>query len=102
MGKEVHDYDSLDGEIYEALCEYCKVHDLPVVPRENIHNCTDIVNDLGMDSLDCQGLAAHLEEKFNMEIPEDVVPGLTMYKHLVEYIAVHRNSRKTQPAPASV
>lgn len=53
---------------------------------EEIHLNDVLLDDLGMDSLDCIELTMALEEEFNLEIPDDEVMQLITVEKIIEYI----------------
>lgn len=53
---------------------------------EEIHLSDALLDDLGMDSLDCVELTMGLEEEFNIEIPDDEANQLTSVEKIIQYI----------------
>lgn len=56
------------------------------VAREKINPDASIVNDLGADSLDMANILGAIEDKFEIEIPEDEIIDIDTVEQLVEYI----------------
>lgn len=56
------------------------------ISQELIGMDTDIVNDLGADSLDVVELVMSVEEEFNILIPEEDAAGLFTVRQIVDYI----------------
>ena len=80
---------ALLDEIKEVVVEQ-----LSVDPRE-VKDDTKFVNakfveDLGADSLDVVELVMALEEKFDIEIPDDEAEKIQTVKDVVDYIESHK------------
>lgn len=58
--------------------------------EEKITPDTDIVDDLGADSLDVVDLLMSIEDEFEIEIPDDEVENLKTVGKLVKYIEDHQ------------
>lgn len=56
------------------------------VPKENMTEESDLVADLGLDSLDVVNLAVAFEEEFNLEIPDRHIKELTSIRAIKEYL----------------
>lgn len=56
------------------------------VPQEDLTPETDIANDLDVDSLDLVELAMNIEEEFEIELDDEVVPTLHTVRDLAEEI----------------
>jgi acyl carrier protein len=61
------------------------VEQLNVNPDE-VTESSDFVEDLGADSLDVVELVMALEEKFEVEIPDEAAEGIKSVKDVVAYI----------------
>ncbi len=79
---------SLFEEIQAIICEQLKVKPEEVKPE------TSFIEDLGADSLDTTELVMALEEKFNLEIPDEDAGEMNTVADVVKYIAskIHRDS----------
>ncbi|MDR0987244.1 MAG: acyl carrier protein [Ruminococcus sp.] len=53
---------------------------------EEIHEGTSVQDDLGADSLDIVDIIMDIEEQFDMEVPEEDIPGLKTVEDIVKYI----------------
>ena len=53
---------------------------------EEVTMDTDIMNDLGADSLDIVDLVMSLEDEFDIEIPDEDVEGIKTVGDLVKYL----------------
>ena len=53
---------------------------------EEVTMDTDIMNDLGADSLDIVDLVMSLEDEFDIEIPDEDVEGIKTVGDIVKYI----------------
>ncbi len=56
------------------------------MPIENISRETNIVDDLGADSLDIVDMLMMLEEQYNLSIPDDVAQEMKTVGDVVDYI----------------
>jgi len=72
---------SLFEEIQEIICEQLKAK------TEEVELETSFIDDLGIDSLDSIELVMALEEKFNIEIPDEDAEGMETVSDVVKYIA---------------
>jgi acyl carrier protein len=76
---------SLLEEIKEIICEQLKAK------PEEIKLETSFIDDLGTDSLDSIELVMALEEKFNIEIPDEDAEKMNTVKDVVKYITAKTN-----------
>lgn len=76
---------SLFEEVQGIICEQLKAKPEEVKPE------TSFVDDLGADSLDSIELVMALEEKFDIEIPDEDSEGMNTVKDVVKYIATKTN-----------
>ena len=60
------------------------------VEEDTITADTNIVDDLGADSLDVVDLLMSIEDEFEMEIPDDEVENLKTVGEVVKYIEDHQ------------
>ena len=60
-------------KLIELLCEQLDIE------ADEVNENTDIVNDLGADSLDVVDLVMTLEDEFDIEIPDDAVENIETY-----------------------
>ena len=72
---------SLFEGIQEIICEQLKAK------PEEVKSETSFIEDLGADSLDLIELVMALEEKYNIEIPDEDAEGMETVSYLVKYIA---------------
>ena len=74
----------MDNEIFE------KVSDILVdqlgVEKEKIDESTEIIADLGADSLDVVDVVQSLEEKFSIKVPNAEIESLKTVGDIVSYI----------------
>ena len=59
------------------------------VERDEITETTDIIDDLGADSLDVVDLVMTLEDEFDMEIPDEDIEGIRTVGDLAKYLEEH-------------
>jgi len=57
---------------------------------ENITPETNIMEDLGADSLDVVELLMTIDEIFGISVPDEDVPGLKTVKDIVDYVENHQ------------
>jgi len=72
-------------EIQEIICEQLKVRPDEVVPE------TSFIDDLGADSLDSIELVMSLEDKFNIEIPDEDTEDMNTVNDVIKYVAKKTN-----------
>lgn len=60
------------------------------VKIEEISNDSSFVEDLGADSLDTVELVMALEEKFNIEIPDEEAEKITTVQSAIDYIKINK------------
>ena len=68
-------------EIQEIICEQLKAK------PEEVKSETSFIEDLGADSLDSIELVMALEEKYNIEIPDEDAEDMETVSDVVKYIA---------------
>lgn len=56
------------------------------IEADSIEDDTDVIDDLGADSLDIVEILMVIEEQFGVSIPDDDVPGLRVVSELQAYI----------------
>ena len=76
---------SLFEEIQEIICEQLKAR------PEEVKLETSFIDDLGADSLDSIELVMALEEKFNIEIPDEDAEGMNTVDDVIRYVAKKTN-----------
>ncbi|WP_343216265.1 acyl carrier protein [Clostridium frigoris] len=59
------------------------------IDEEEIKMESSFMNDLGADSLDIVELIMQLEEKYDIEIPDEDVEKIATVGNIVEYIKAH-------------
>ena len=57
---------------------------------EEIKLESDLINDLGIDSLDVMELVMAIDEKCNVTIPDEEIPNLTTVEAIVKYIDANK------------
>ncbi|MDP2922303.1 MAG: acyl carrier protein [Candidatus Omnitrophota bacterium] len=72
---------SLFEEIQTIICEQLRLKPEEVKPE------TSFIDDLGAESIDTIELVMALEEKFNIEIPDEDAERLDTVANVVKYIA---------------
>jgi acyl carrier protein len=56
------------------------------IGEETINDKTNIMDDLGADSLDIVEMLMAIEENFGVTVPDDVIPGLKTVGDILEYV----------------
>ncbi len=51
-----------------------------------LNDDTDLVDDLGVDSLDVADILMSIEEKFGVVVPDEDVSGLRTVKNIADYV----------------
>ena len=77
---------TLEQDVIAIVTETLSVSDKPVTPESHFQN------DLGADSLDTVELVMALEEKFEIDIPDEAAEGITTVGEAVEYIREQRSA----------
>lgn len=72
-------------QIIEAIAKQLKVDVSKITPE------TDIIDDLGADSLDVVELLMTIEDKYGIIVPDDEVQNLRTISKMCEYIEEHAN-----------
>ena len=72
----------------EELIQQIVVEQLGV-KAEEVTNDSSFVDDLGADSLDTVELVMALEEKFEMEIPDEEAEKITTIQQAIDYVKAH-------------
>ena len=70
--------------VYEKLCEL--LSDQLEIDKEKITMDTNIVDDLGADSLDVVELLMSLEDEYEITITDDAVRELFTVREVVEFV----------------
>jgi len=71
---------NIADKIKEAIIDKLGVEESQITPEASF------IDDLGADSLDTVELIMELEEKFDLEIPDEDTENLTTVKAVVDYI----------------
>lgn len=67
-------------EIKKLLAEQLRVD------MARLSDDTDLVDDLGVDSLDIADILMSIEEKFGVVVPDEDVAGLRTVKNIADYV----------------
>ena len=73
-------------KLIELLCEQLDIE------ADEVNENTDIVNDLGADSLDVVDLVMTLEDEFDIEIPDEDIEKIHAVGELAHYLEEHIDS----------
>ena len=82
------------GKIIQALAEYLK-RDAALIDRSH-----HLREDLGLDSMAVIELLYKIEETFNLQIPDQDLPGLTTVGAVVDYVQCRLAPAKRASASA--
>jgi acyl carrier protein len=81
---------SIADQIRDALGAYLKQDPSTIFPQHTLRD------DLGLDSMAMIELLFRIEEKFDLQIPDDDLQGLVTVSDVIGYV-----ERKLNPAPAA-
>jgi len=76
--------DDIESKVKEIIVESLSVDAATVNPKASF------VNDLGADSLDTVELVMALEEKFDIEIPDEEAEKIQTVGQAIDYIKAHK------------
>ena len=76
-----------EAKLKEIICDL-----LPSIDEEAITPGTKIQEDLGADSLDIVELVMEIEEKFDLEIPDECAEKFLTVQDVLDYIDAKRPS----------
>ena len=79
---------TIEQEIIGIIAEQLGVEKSDVTPSKSL------VEDLGADSLDLTEFLMALEEKFDLEIPEDKAEGLKTVGDVIGFVQAAKGARK--------
>ncbi len=70
-------------KIIEILAEFTEMH------TADMNESTELVNDLGLNSLDVMNVVVAFEDEFDIEIPDRIIKDLQTIGDIAEYIEKH-------------
>jgi len=59
----------------------------PRIPKDKLTNTAHLMQDLGLDSLDCVEVIIEMEEEFQVTINDDDAAHLVSVKDIIDYFA---------------
>ena len=59
------------------------------IPTSEITLGSDLVKDLGLNSLDVMNIVVAFEDEFEIEIPDRAISGMTKVEDIVKYLEEH-------------
>ena len=77
---------SVAAQVTDIVCDQLSV------PREKVTPETSFVNDLGADSLDTVELVMELEERFDINIPDEDAEKIQTVGEAIKYITAQSDS----------
>ena len=79
------DKQTIEDRVREIIVEQLDVNVDEVVPE------AAFIDDLGADSLDLVELVMHMEEEFNVEIPDDDAENIRTVQDAINYVQNHKD-----------
>jgi acyl carrier protein len=64
----------------EIICEHLGISPGDITPQSNL------INDLGADSLDCVEIIMAIEEEYSIEIPDEDAEKLETIQQILDYL----------------
>ena len=77
---------SIEDRIRKIIAEQLDQDESEIVPEANF------IEDLGADSLDLVELVMHMEDEFDVEIPDDDAENIRLVQDAINYIQQHLTS----------
>jgi len=75
---------AIEAEVREIICEKLSVKPEQIMPE------TEFINDLGADSLDIVELVMELEDKFDIQIPDEEAEKIQSVGDAISYIEANK------------
>lgn len=70
--------------MFERICEI--LEEFSEIPKEDMKLESDILNDLGMNSIDIMEVVVALEGEFEIEVPDRLISSFKTLGDIVEFI----------------
>ena len=83
---EGNDKDSIEASVRSIIVEQLDADPDEVTPEASF------IDDLGADSLDLVELVMHMEEVFNVEIPDEDAEGIRTVQDAINYVQQHKEA----------
>ena len=77
---------SIEDRVRKIIAEQLDQDESEIVPEANF------IEDLGADSLDLVELVMHMEDEFDVEIPDDDAENIRLVQDAINYIQQHLTS----------
>ncbi|MGC6418092.1 MAG: acyl carrier protein [Bradymonadia bacterium] len=77
---------SIEDRVRAIIAEQLDQDESEIVPEANF------IEDLGADSLDLVELVMHIEDEFDVEIPDDEAENIRLVQDAINYIQQHLSS----------
>jgi acyl carrier protein len=77
---------SIEDRVRAIIAEQLDQDESEIVPEANF------IDDLGADSLDLVELVMHMEDEFDVEIPDDEAENIRLVQDAINYIQQHLTS----------
>lgn len=80
----------MSAEIQERICEI--IAEQLSQDKEEVVPEASFIDDLGADSLDLVELVMHMEEEFDVEIPDEEAENIRTVQDAINYVKQHLNN----------
>lgn len=80
----------MSAEIQERICEI--IAEQLSQDKEDVVPEASFIDDLGADSLDLVELVMHMEEEFDVEIPDEEAENIRTVQDAINYVKQHLNN----------
>ena len=80
----------MSAEIQERICDI--IAEQLSQDREEVVPEASFIDDLGADSLDLVELVMHMEEEFDVEIPDEEAENIRTVQDAINYVKQHLNN----------
>ena len=80
----------MSAEIQERICDI--IAEQLSQDKEDVVPEASFIDDLGADSLDLVELVMHMEEEFDVEIPDEEAENIRTVQDAINYVKQHLNN----------
>ena len=80
----------MSAEVQERICEI--IAEQLSQDKEDVVPEASFIDDLGADSLDLVELVMHMEEEFDVEIPDEEAENIRTVQDAINYVKQHLNN----------
>lgn len=75
--------------MFEKLCEI--LEEFSEIPKEEMSMESDILNELGMNSIDIMGAVVEVEDNFSVEVPDRTISSFRTLGDIVRFLEKNVN-----------